>query len=351
MFPWQLEHTLHILFGSTTIGRLEQLIVSARGDAPDPETLDALLSQNPSVRRSTFEKRGLGGLHDFVTSEDARSIFESWDGRYRSFFSSIDLLCTKYSDLDDPDLKKGTAFMRCLLDALCYTRRTVEVIEAYVFGQLPQPMPDLPHKLPKPIFLKEVKSWPSEKKALAFELTSILYCLSALQVDLDACRPRMTIELADLVPKSLHGKRVYPLKRYFTWLRDEAGCRTWKELGALGNISEQAAKNAANAPIDKRSKKQKSEAKSVRSVDGALSWVDFGRIIDGLEESSEEWSDFRIDAYIGYALARLMQEHTFRSYDLVIKHFCEPDEIESYYMNCINECKKWVQTTHSLHPC
>jgi hypothetical protein len=125
------------------------------------------------------------------------------------------------------------------------------------------------------------------------------------------------------------------MKTFFIWLRSRCGLNSWPRLAEKARTSEQAIKNAANAPIKKRT--------SVQPLDGAPSWYEFRRMLRNLDEEGDPYGPFRWEACFAYGLARLMQEHAVRCYDLVVEHFCEPGEVKGFYLARIEEYKKWVR--------
>jgi len=338
MFPWDLDHFMKVLcgMGTSDASRQQGIILGSVGDAPDIETLQGLFDSNKQPRRTTFEKyvvtetgNDLGILYDFIASDSFRNAFSDCDERYSSVFEIQLKMIQKPNIFNLPAV--GAEFMSAMLASFAHLISTILHLEGLVYGEVEeQRIRDFPTILPHQEFLIQHKHFSDEKKATTFELHAFILYMASIELDFEEWDAEFELMSPSyFVPSCENGRIVYPMKTFWTWLRNDRGCRTWKQLAEKLQTSEQSVKNHANT----------------KSLKKTPSWNEFWRMMNNAQVVDDRTTSFMVKISIAYGIARMMQEHTHRCLDHVTEHFCEPCEIGNYYLERIqdmrqNECRR-----------
>tara|TARA_B110001469_G_scaffold100989_1_gene98525 strand:+ start:4469 stop:5521 length:1053 start_codon:yes stop_codon:yes gene_type:complete len=343
MFPWKLDHFMKVLcgMGTSDVSRLQGFIQGGADSAPDFETLQALFDPNKQTRRSTFEKytakesgKDLGLIHDFLTNESFIDAFADWDGRYRSAFEVNVNIIKKPQEFNCPP--EGDQFMSALLGGFSHLISNILHLESVVYGEVKeQPIRDFPTKLPVQEFRDQLRQWPNEEKAKVFELHAFMLYMASIELDFGEWEAEFDLMSPSyFVPGWEKGRIVYPMKTFWTWLRNDRECSTWKQLAEKLKTPEQSVKNHANT----------------KSLKKTPSWSEFWRMMNNAQVEDDRTSSFIFKTSIAYGIARIMQEHTHRCVDYVTEYFCEPSEIANYYLARIKDMKQNECRSIPLHP-
>lgn len=335
MIPWTLEDFMKVLIGMGTSeeSRLDGLLRLHPTGSPSFKTNQRLFDADDLPRRSTYESRGLGFVHEFMSSERFQQLPESL--RYSDLIELTQQQAADYSN--HHELAAGTHIYRDLLFAFPRLLSSIICIEAIALGESKrQPIPDFPAKKSAEEFRLEFDQFAAEKKQSVFELHSFVLYMAAVELDIAALEGSRLMPPACFVTSYYKKSIRYPMETFWEWLKSKAGYARWTDFAD--------AMETTPALLSKYRK--------ARSLDTSPSYKQLREFCHHLwpQVGLGRRSQRVLEVTLAYGMARVMQEHAHRCVPVVIDHYCDEAEIDNFYLKRINECKKWVQEI-PLHPC
>ena len=332
MIPWTLDHLIRVLVGMGTSdeSRLDNLLQLNPEGAPSFETNQKLLNGSSFPRRSTYEKKGLGFVHEFLSDDLFKKLPENL--RFRDIISLSLSLAAKYET--HSRLSVGANFLPDLAFSFPRLLSSIMRIESMVHGEeTQQAYPNIPTKLPAAEFLKVFEGFDAKKKALVGELHAFLVYFAAAELDFAESENQVRIALpSSFIPSYYAGSLRYPMETFWEWLKLDAGYTEWTEFAdAIGTTTAMLSKYRKATSLDPSASHNQLQT-FCRNL-----WPH-----RGLSRRSQKLMEIRFS----YGIVRILQEHAHRCVPLILEYYCDAPEIERFYLTQIAECKKWVQDMH-----
>jgi hypothetical protein len=355
MFPWSIEHFHHTLFGADPHTILRRIIKGANdGQAPDKGTTRKLLNTNQKVRRSTLEPFNAGIICDIRTDKAWTSSFEQMEATYRGSFECYFAILDqwfKQSKFEDSSIFLDTIFqsLRRLISTIIHLEDWAQTPKDVPFG-----IRELKPKESIESLRQKIATWTNEEKILLFELQAFVLYLAAFELDVEEWQESKfeIIRISKLLPDydstytkdGKTGRAIYPMEQFWRWFMEiKCKCASIPELTEKLISSEQKADGKYHYETIKN-------AFYTDSMEHVIGWGKLRAMLAQFENDSEPVTTFKAEVLFAYGMTRMLQEHCVRCRPLVEEHFCEKDQIETFYQSTIETYKKNECRGIPLHP-